>query len=153
MKWEPEGANPDYGSFMPGLEWAVQKTTGPILELGAGYFSTPYLHALQRTIITYEYDPDFADQVEALFGGEGHWVISTFDEVPDIPFSVVLLDCEGWSRQKFFDRVRARTEVFVVHDTQDPWVKWEPFKYQHSFGENPRTTLLSETLDVAVCGI
>ena len=51
------------GSHLPILLRAMKATTGPVLELGAGIYSTPILHALcqieGRKLVTYESDPEF----------------------------------------------------------------------------------------------
>ena len=39
-----------YGTHLAPLIRAMERTTGPVLELGVGFFSTPYLHyACQST--------------------------------------------------------------------------------------------------------
>ncbi len=50
----------NYGTHLPLLIQAVNKTTGPILEMGTGIFSTPYLHyqgiLSKRNITSYDND-------------------------------------------------------------------------------------------------
>src|SRR3990172_11772218 len=50
-------------TYMPMLIKAVQLTRGPVLELGAGIFSTPLLHWLcaeeRRPLVTCETDPQY----------------------------------------------------------------------------------------------
>ena len=153
MKWEPDKADPKVGSFMPGLVWAVDHTEGPILELGAGYFSTPYLWGTGRPVVTYEHDPEWATLIEANVPGFFTTLVTDFQDVPEQDWAVVLVDGYGWDRQKFFDALVERTGVFVVHDTQDPWISEEAmsqFKYRFDFGEDPRTTILSQVLPIAM---
>lgn len=51
------------GSYMPVLSSLVHRTVGPILELGAGYCSTPYLHWMcyptKRRLVTFESNPEY----------------------------------------------------------------------------------------------
>lgn len=151
MEWNPETADPAVGSFMPGLRWAVEHTEGPILELGAGYFSTPYLVSTGRPFLSYEFDPEW----RALFKNRFPElvIVGNAEDIPFGDWSVVLIDCEGWERQNFYNRFRGKTEVFVIHDVQDNWIlDLSSFKYRYDFDENPQTTLLSDVLDVRQCG-
>ena len=146
MKWEPEKADSAVGSFLPGLQWAVEATTGPILELGAGYFSTQYLWATGRPVVTYEHDPEWAELIRENVPGLFAELVTDFEDVPIQDWAVVLVDGYGWTRLELFDAVAPRTEILVCHDTQDPWVPEEvlnSFKYRFDFDENPRTTLVS----------
>lgn len=69
------------GSHQRVLMHAVQSTRGPVVECGAGYFSTPLLHGLccpGRSLISLETDPSWA----ALFKGferDGHeiWMVES----------------------------------------------------------------------------
>lgn len=62
----------------------------------------------------------------------------------------VVVDCDGWNRQMFFDAVRS--DIVVVHDSQDPWVVgFDRFAYRHTFGKGILTTLVSDTIDVRLC--
>jgi hypothetical protein len=106
-----------YGSHLPVLRWAVEKTKGPIFEMGAGLFSTPYLVATGRTLVTYELDPEWTKRIKLMVGSSPNhsWTKKT----PTQYFSVAFLDGgteESWlkDRRKMFDAIRA--DVFLVHD-------------------------------------
>lgn len=148
MNWEPEQADPAVGSFLPALEWVCERTDGPILELGGGYFSTPYLaswHARGRMVVTYEFDPSWAEELRDRFQ---HRITDT---LPQGHWAVALIDCEGWSREPYFKALQYRTEVFVVHDSQDDWIPahlLDRYRYRRDLDENPRTTVVSDLLDV-----
>ena len=55
--------NPLRGSHLPVLVRALKATSGPVVELGAGMYSTPILHTLceaeGRKLVTYENDPEY----------------------------------------------------------------------------------------------
>jgi hypothetical protein len=151
VKWEPETADPKVGSFMPGLRWAVEHTTGPILELGAGYFSTPYLWGTLRPVVTYEHDSEWATLIEENVPGLFATLVTEFEDVPVQNWAVVLVDGYGWDRARLFEQLKPRTTVFVVHDTQDPWVPENAmvsFAYRFDFDEDPRTTVVSNVRPV-----
>ena len=151
MNWDPGSANLAVGSFMPWFEWAVERTAGPVLELGGGYFSSPLVSGLWnagRQAYTYEYDPEWAAELRQRFKQP---IRQDFNDLPSLEWDVVLIDCEGWNRWLFFDELRPRTRVFVVHDSQDPWIPadvFTSFKYHTNREEDPRTTLVSDVLDV-----
>lgn len=144
--WE-QSADPKVGSFMPALRWAVENTQGPILELGTGYFSTSYLATLSgRDILSYEWDIAWREAVEQRFPH-----LKVVSELPEGNFSVVLVDCEGWKRLEFLRALRERTDVFCVHDAQDHWIPEDvlaSFRYRKDFDEDPRTSLVSDVVDV-----
>lgn len=148
MNWEPNQADPAVGSFLPALRWVCEHTDGPILELGGGYFSTPYLNELfkqGRPVTTYEFDPEWASELRYRFN---HRIT---DELPYGHWSVVLVDNEGWNREPYFKALAPRTDVFVVHDSQDPWIDdglFARYFYRRDLGDNPRTTVVSDLLDV-----
>jgi len=50
------------GSFLPVLTYFVERTFGPIVELGMGFCSSPYLHWScfpGRKLVSYESNPDY----------------------------------------------------------------------------------------------
>lgn len=158
MKWEPENADPAVGTFMPALRWVVERTDGPILELGGGYFSTPYLHEQtpERLVVTYEgWSSEWMKLLAQRFMSPRHVFISDMKDCLTYGWSVVLVDCEGWNRLPFFRLWKTIGDTFVIHDSQDPWIPEEElrgFEYRYDFDDNPRTTLLSRTLDVREFG-
>ena len=151
MNWEPENANPVVGSFLPWLKWALTQTSGPVLELGGGYFSSPVVHEafkFGRSAVTYEYDPVWAHVLSERFTQP---ITPDFELVADLEWDVVLVDCEGWNRLAFVEALRPRTKVFVIHDSQDPWVPdtvLDSFQFRADRELDPRTTLVSDVLDI-----
>jgi hypothetical protein len=103
-----------YGSFLRALVRALELTDGPVLELGAGNWSTPFLHQYcqgYRDLVTVENHPDFRDRYSPLVS-ETHHIVAGFD--PHEPWSVVLVDNDWEERATALD---LDAEVFVVHDT------------------------------------
>lgn len=60
------GGNPNYGTHMAALLTAVLHTTGPVLEMGCGDYSTPLLHALckptKRLIVSADCDQNWLNR-------------------------------------------------------------------------------------------
>lgn len=162
------GKNPEYGTHItPLITAVVHHTNGPILELGAGDYSTPLLHGIcsltERLLVTTESDKEwlrFFTDLErpwhqfifvarasdwATIGQNQHWAIVFVDHVPI------------QRRVMEIERLRSHTDIFVAHDTEksaDVHYRYEPyistFKYRYDYERyHTRTTLLSDTIDVS----
>ena len=109
-------------SHMAPLAWALNQTSGPILECGAGMYSTPLLHALcwpSRPLVTLETHPQWYAAV-AGFANEYH-TIRKIEAWRDEPFdgmwSVIFIDSRPRkSRVALIERLRDRADVIVLHD-------------------------------------
>jgi len=95
-------SRPDRGSHLPVLMKLVKITSGPILELGCGMYSTPYLHWVcyptKRKLVTCESKNEwigYARQFETDFHTiiyvpdwdnldlSGEWSVAFVDHAPD----------------------------------------------------------------------
>jgi hypothetical protein len=106
-----------YGSHMPALRWAVERTEGPIFEMGAGLFSTPYLVSTGRELVTYELDPKWKERIKVLVGESPTHTWT--DKAPYRHFPVAFLDGgtdESWlkDRRDMFNIIKA--DIILVHD-------------------------------------
>ena len=145
------------------LLWeALQATTSssfPVLELGAGHGSTPFLRQYckdgNRHFISYESNREWADIMESIFvtdwNNETLWINK---------YSVVLLDlAPGNYRQVALMKLNA--EIIVIHDSEP--IGWNASDYRvrplfknFKFVKDnvpkekgqPWTTALSDTIDV-----
>ncbi len=158
---------PDRGSHLPVLMEAVSKTTGPILELGCGLYSTTPLHwvcwVAKRKLVTYENNPeyfDFAKRYETEFH-EVHCIDAWDDVDLSSPWSVAFVDhepCPGEPRvRRWREVVRLQhAEYVVVHDSEGRNDRKyglskiaNEFKYQFEYGGAfPHTIVFSNTHDV-----
>ncbi len=128
-----------------GLMYAVAATTGPVIELGAGYYSTPLLHgvcaATGRLLITVEGTKEWAERFQP-WSTEQHRIY--YDPEQKLPYTfespgVVFIDHDTEDVRKpsenpMVDRILKRpgytrgiraleakavgTEIVVLHDTQ-----------------------------------
>jgi len=113
-----------WGSHLPALVTCVAATEGPVLELGAGYYSTPILHAIcaptARRLVSVESDGDLIKELSRFRSRHHHLIHSpnyeVIDQLRKEHWSVVLLDQSPGPRRgpdmSRFDDV----EYFVVHD-------------------------------------
>lgn len=157
---------PFRGSHLPLLMQAVARTTGPILELGCGLYSTTPLHwacfVPKRKLVTYENNPDYYEFLKA-YATDWHEVhcISSWDAI-DIsgPWSVAFVDHDSpEERDRRFREVQrlGHAEYVVVHDTERANERRHRltemnslFKYRYKFRDAiPNTTVFSNVHDLA----
>lgn len=114
-------------THVPVLFAAVDATTGPVVEFGTGYNSTPLLHervaARGRTLLSLEADPKWlgrsadlaspSHELRLVESWEAELERPTWDE----PWSVVFVDQSGWeARAATARRVAEAAELVVIHD-------------------------------------
>lgn len=129
---------------------------GLVLELGVGYGSTPMLHALcavkKHMLVSYDHDQNWIDRFMCL---KDHWHdFRTFPLEPlmeGFRWSVVFVDhAPAEARVPAIEALIDSTNIFVVHDTEDPLYNYEPtfkkFKYRYDYKRlTPWTSILSNT--------
>lgn len=141
----------------------VQKTTGPILELGIGFGSTPILHELcrpDRELVSYENIAEFF----ALFRGfdtAWHKMILTPDYAAaeiERPWSIAFVDTyPGPTRLDLLMRLKPWADYIIIHDTERRHDRFyhvrahfREWKYRVSHKQwEPHTTVLSDRFPVA----
>lgn len=163
----------DSGTHMSFLLTAVAHTNGPILEMGAGDYSTPLLHAVcsrdkrcvlsadtDRSLLFYFLDLQCNRHAFAYVPVyEDDWSLNPQPDQWDavgagIHWSVVLINHRpGERRVKDIERLRPHTEIFVVHDTQEASYGYQPlldsFKYKYVDERYAtQTTMVSDVIDV-----
>lgn len=158
---------PYRGSHLPVLMKVVAETSGPILELGCGLYSTTPLHwacwVPRRRLVTYENNPRFFEFLKR-YETDFHEVrcIDDWDAVDlSEPWCVAFVDHEpgpGEPRQRRWKEVRRlrHAEYVVAHDTEgrnDRKYGYSKvhglFRYRFEYrGAYPHTTVFSNTHDV-----
>lgn len=143
-------------SHIPVLLLALQKTQGDVCELGAGFYSTPFLHwlCLDRKLVSYEDDPNYFHFAKR-FQNKRHRIRPRSSIEFDRHWAIVFIDHEAERRGE--DAVKfTNADVIILHDTE-PEAREEygydkmidSFKYRRDFTENrPHVTVLSNTIDV-----
>lgn len=154
---------PNRGSHLPILMKVVQMTSGPILELGCGLYSTTYLHWIchptKRRLVTYENNPryfEFLIEHETDFH-EVH-CIDNWDSI-DIshPWSVAFIDHAPDKRRGIEAKRLTHADYVVAHDTENRNLKKQGydsamrlFRYRWKYDETwPHTSLWSDKFDLA----
>ena len=146
--------NPDWSSHIPMLIKCLERSYGPVAELGMGISSTPLLHALcedqGRFLASYDNDPVFTEMFKK-YQSRNHDIrlVKDWDEVrPE--WAVVLIDHKPEARRmKEVERL-ANADYLIVHDTESDLYKYDfsLFKYRFDYTKTKvHTTVLSNRHD------
>ncbi len=161
----------NYGTHMAPLIQAVNKTEGPILELGTGIFSTPYLHyqgiLSKRHITSYDNDEAWlkkfstSDYHAHRYEGQYHSFIYVDDwDKADIekPWDVALID-HSPSDRRIVDikRLAQWAKYIIIHDSHERHERvyhyseiYPLFKYRTNWeGDANPATVLSNLVDLS----
>ena len=114
-----------YATHQQLLVRTALKTTGTILELGSGWYSTPVLHeiatAMGRRLITVDNDPEWLATFEVMRSDLHELIsVSSWDQFkPAEHYGMAFVDhAPGERRSIEMNRLRGRVDVFVIHDTE-----------------------------------
>lgn len=116
----------NYGTHLPCLIRAMEKTTGDVLELGMGVFSTPYLHyqciLSNRKLVSYEnFKPWIQFFIDYKYECPNHEIVFVDDYANakiDKPWDVVLIDQTPDSRRIVdVKRLANLARYIIIHDS------------------------------------
>jgi len=156
----PDWMMTEFATHLPLLGACVAHTTGPVLELGCGAYSTPLLHALclGRPLVSLESDPQWYARFSHL--GRGHHAVKLisgpWEEVAlGESYDVALIDhSPPLRRVREIERLRGHVRLFVVHDTEHRAYCYEPLlnTFAHRVewqGYAPWTSVVSDEDDLS----
>jgi len=134
----------DFGTFYPVFAALITRTTGPILELGAGDHSTTMLHLISRAtgrkVVTAETDPAWLKKYEnyqspnhsfhlitpdrtkkgEFYQWQAGW--QEWDQIEKENWSVALVDqAPGECRASTILRLKGRCTFIVAHDSEEDY--------------------------------
>ena len=162
-------------SHLPLLKAALSVTSGPVLELGSGDGSTPFLHEHclrhDRYLFTAESHPVWYEKWREM-AGDLHRLALVRDwlEVPLLPpvgdrWAVVLVDNHPpETRRANLTRFQGAADIIVAHDTEqegrnscyrftsDLWIRWRYVLHDgrgRKGDKLKRTSALSDRIDVS----
>ena len=154
-----------HSTHFPVLMEAMRRTTGPVLELGVGLYSTPLLHWLcypsGRKLVSYDSSVQWAHtHRDYVRGAHELQYVNSFDDAPiEQPWDVAFVDHSPAERRAVdIRRLAPWAQYVVVHDTEGRLDKsyqfsdiYPLFKYRYEFNKagTPYTTVLSNFHDVA----
>ena len=141
---------------------SVLYTDGPVLELGAGWGSTPLLHlgCEGRRLLTVESHKKWIRQFGALTTDSHQFSLVT-DFMTDLDiykesWGLVFVDqAPDEARQFSILKLRATTQVFVLHDSNQTnhqqFLLEANFKYRYDYTkQTPHTSVFSDMVNVAL---
>lgn len=168
---QPWGPDTSWGSYMPVLMAALAQTTGPVLEIGVGHWSTPTLHhycrAAGRDLASIEGDPQWCEQFKK-YESAIHSVWASPDyqlaaaivdrDGEDMRFGVVFIDnSPGSRRAQDALRYKDSADFIIVHDWSAEEISkpFEPilnqWKYRTLYtAYTPYTMVLSNTRELVL---
>lgn len=156
-----------YGTHLPCLIKAMEKSSGMVLELGTGLFSTPFLRyqcmLTGRKLVSYENFKEWYNFLLKYYKpNENHDIhfVDNYSEanIAGTPWDVVLIDqTPDSSRTEEILRVKDRAKFIIIHDANPSndkvthYSKIYPlFKYRTDWtGDNNHATVLSNTTDLS----
>ncbi len=155
----------NYGTHLPCLIKAMEKTKGDVLELGMGVFSTPYLHyqciLSNRLLVSYEnFEPWANFFIKYGYQNKNHsiFIVDDYKQASiDCNWDVVLIDqTPDSSRSEEIKRLANLAKYIVIHDANPSNDKvthystiYPLFKYKTDWmGDKNRTTVLSNFVDL-----
>lgn len=147
------------GSHLPVLAKLLQNTTGAVIELGAGFNSTPLLYwyckSFDRYFISYENHKDWCDKMGDLTNYIENW--NNLD-IESNYWDIAFIDCRpALERHRFAIKLRNNAKFVILHDSEPEIDKYyayrrvyQYFKYKYNFTNvKPNTLILSNFYDPA----
>jgi|2_EtaG_2_1085320.scaffolds.fasta_scaffold00145_44 hypothetical protein len=152
----------NYGSHLPVLIKVMNETSGSVLELGTGLYSTPYLHwacfSQKRKLVSYD-SKEYID-LAASYKDTFHEVygIDDFSKIDiEKTWDVALVDHTPAERRKEeVKRLAFFANYIIIHDSEHWYDKdykyseiYPLFTYRFDYKEAwPHTTVLSNFVDL-----
>lgn len=151
-----------HGSHIPILVKVMSISDGPVLELGAGFFSTPLLgwlcRAKGREFVSYENNEKWCEALRRNIGFHPKFVKNWGDiKVDDTHWSVAFIDLRPGIRRKVCaNRLKDNADYIVIHDSEPDINKfyrytdiYPLFKYRYNYTKvRPNTVVLSNFKDL-----
>jgi hypothetical protein len=148
-----------WGSHLPALIKVMSITTGDVLEMGIGLYSTPFLHwachSRLRHLVSYEGEKECYEMNKNYHGGfhEVYYVENWNDAKIEKNWDVVLIDhAPFWRRKTDIKRLAGYAKYIVIHDSNryDFSSIWPLFKYRYDYKKTrPNTTVVSNFYDLS----
>lgn len=152
-----------YCSYFPALVKALEEVDGPVMEMGMGIFSTPFLHWMcleqNRNLCSYDDNISYCMKLRDC-QTDFHEIGCAFDwdDAPtDEKWGIVLVDHAPAERRRVdIERLADNAKCIIAHDSQPSSDKnyhyseiYPLFKYKREYKKGkPETVVLSNFIDV-----
>lgn len=155
-----------WSSHLPVLNRVISLVNGPVLELGTGLFSTPFLHWMCQDkgvrLESFEQSEEYYNifhhvRRSRTFQNKNHNITLVKDwdkiDIDNTHWSLVFIDHNTERRSIDTIRLANKADYIVIHDTQDSSYNydsvWSHFKYVKHFDQfSPRTSVVSNFYEV-----
>ena len=121
----------DWATHVPALAACLAATHGPVLEVGAGIWSTPILHAAcaptRRHLLTMEGKPEWLarflpmatpwHELRAVADWPS-WTVPCSPQQPNGRWSLAFVDHGFAPRGPVVDRLRGHADIVIMHDSE-----------------------------------
>lgn len=143
-------------TYMPVLAKVLSITTGDVLELGTGIFSTPYLHwvcySSDRKLVSYENNA-FYSNIASQYVDDFHevYITGAYGEIDiEKEWDVVFIDFfETQDRHIPLEKMLDHAKYIVVHDSL-PSSFPNVSKYRYDYTDlSPGTSVFSNLIDLS----
>lgn len=158
-----------YGTHLPLLTRLMDVTSGPVLEIGMGLYSTPLLHTMcqlqTRPLVSLDNDAKWYEENKK-WQSDLHLIAplvtdwdDTFESLLDAHWSIVLVDEKpAKHRIKSIRFFADNANFIIIHDSEpvsDKYFKYswiyDLFKYRYDYTKlTPNTTVLSNFIDPSI---
>jgi hypothetical protein len=150
----------------------IQRTTGPVLEVGVGHFSTPFFHFMcqgDRELVSVDTDDAWIDFIQQRFNSPNHRYYCTDLELisekffgdpgyKDKRWGLAFVDCSPETdRRVCIELLRTRADYIVVHDSEPLATVYlwgdlfNSFKYQFYYDTyHNGTTVISDVKEIPI---
>ena len=124
----------NWDNHRPLLWWALKETKGqtePVLEMGCGEGSTPYLKQYLKTdkrkLISYDYSLEWASKYDAIH-------VTDWDAIEHENYSVILIDHSPGER-RYLDVIKLanKCDYMIIHDSEPAATGYMLDKVWHLF--------------------
>ncbi len=124
----------NWDNHRPLLWWALKETKGqtePVLEMGCGEGSTPYLKQYLKTdkrkLISYDYSLEWATKYDAIH-------VTDWDAIEHQNYSVILIDhSPGERRHLDVIKLANKCDYMIIHDSEPAATGYMLDKVWHLF--------------------
>lgn len=144
-----------WATHLPLLVRCVAETSGAVLELGCGLYSTPVLHALchNRDLYSVESNTEWVKQFQRYGTGRHRIIHGVAGDLLARPWSVVLVDHAPASARAEAIQKLTSADLIVCHDSEHRLYDYERvlamFRYRVECRRGaPWTTVVSNTTDL-----
>lgn len=151
------------GTHLPLLHEATKRIpVGSVLELGVGEYSTPFLNEVakpDRLVFSFDNNEKYFKQFEH-FRNQNHFIakLNSWSECPieSSLWSIAFVDHSPVEKRGIeIGRLLYRALVVIVHDTNqtehgyEDRFQWYRYRFDHDYIGGPKTTAVSNYIDVS----